>query len=130
MLVDTGASATCIALDAAQELGLSPLRYEKSFGAGGLHELPVFGVLLTITFANPMGGEYGANGDIQAKGIPELGEYFRRIPIHSKDSFPLRMIGLIGQDLLRHATFVYKGSLGQFDFKLDVHSLPQTMPGT
>jgi len=129
MLVDTGASATCIALDAAQELRLSPLRYAKSYGAGGLHELPVFGVLLTITFSDPMGGQHGVNGEVEAKGIPELGEYFRRLPMESKGSFPMRMIGLIGRDLLRHATFVYKGSIGQFDFKLDMGSFAQVIQG-
>jgi hypothetical protein len=130
MLIDTGAASTCIALDAAQELGLVPLRYEKSYGAGGLHELPVFGVQLTISIVDHVGRQTTVGGDLQAKGIPELGDYFRNIPIQFLDSFPKRMVGLIGRDLLRHATFVYKGSVGQFDFKLDLGSLAQGVPGT
>lgn len=130
MLIDTGAASTCIALDAAQELALTPLRLEKSYGAGGLHELPVFGAQLTIIIVDHMGREVTVNGDLQAKGIPELGEYFRNLPVQFQDAFPKRMVGLIGRDLLRHATFVYKGSIGQFDFKLDLNTLAQRIPGT
>jgi hypothetical protein len=130
MLIDTGAASTCIALDAAGELGLTPLRLEKSYGAGGLHELPVFGVQLTIIIVDHMGREISVKGDLQAKGIPELGEYFRNLPVQFADAFPRRMVGLIGRDLLRHSTFTYKGSIGQFDFKLDLGSLTQGVPGT
>jgi len=131
MLIDTGAASTCIALDAARELGLSALRLEQSYGAGGLHELPVFGAQLTIIIIDPMGREVSMGGDLQVKGIPELGEYFRNVPVQFADAaFPRRMVGLIGRDLLRHATFVYKGSIGQFDFKLDLGSLTQRIPGT
>ena len=130
MLIDTGASATCIALDVAQELGLAPLRQEKSYGAGGLVEHPVFGLQLTINFIDPVGRQVAVGGDIQAKGIPDLGDYFRHVPMDTPDPFPKRMVGLIGRDLLRHATFVYKGSVGQFDFRLDLGSLSQAVPGT
>ncbi len=129
MLIDTGAAGTCIADDAAQELGLSPLRYEKSYGAGGLHNLPVYGVQLTIIILDA-GQQVSVTGDLQAKGIPELGDYFRHVPMQTQDPFPKRMVGLLGRDLLRHAIFVYKGSVGQFDFRLDLGSLSQAVPGT
>ena len=86
---------------------------------------------MTIIIVDPMGRDVSMGGDLQVKGIPELGEYFRNVPVQFADAaFPRRMVGLIGRDLLRHATFVYKGSIGQFDFKLDLGSLTQRIPGT
>jgi len=47
MLVDTGATFTCMSLDVARELQLSPADLRGSYGAGGLHENEVFEAFLT-----------------------------------------------------------------------------------
>jgi hypothetical protein len=114
-----------MALDVAQELQLKAVRLQSTYGAGGLHQNEVFEAVLTISIVDPSGSQLSIGGEIQAMAVPRLGEYFQAMGASSADPFPARMIGLVGRDLLRHATLVYEGSKGSFEFKVDVSSLQQ-----
>lgn len=127
MLIDTGARRTSMALDVAQEMRLQAIGIQNTYGAGGLHSNEVFEALLTISIADKTGAQVSVNGEIQAMGIPRLNEYFQQLQIQTSDPFPRRMIGLVGRDLMRHATLTYMGSKGQFEFKLDLSSFQQTI---
>src|SRR2546430_7071793 len=54
LLLDTGATRTCIALQTATELGLHPTRIQEGYGAAGKHSNLVFLARLEIKIIDPV----------------------------------------------------------------------------
>jgi hypothetical protein len=123
MLIDTGASHTCMALEVAKELGLSPIRLMETYGAGGLHRNPVFEAALRISIADGRGNQTSLDLNSQVMGIPDFGRHLPNDALQVPDNFPTRMIGLLGRDFLRIATLTYDGSRGVVDIRLDLSQL-------
>lgn len=124
MLIDTGAANTCIALDVAQELGLTPTGIKESYGSHGKQQSQVFAAKLKLSIGDQAGNQVQVEGTREVIGIPELGDYFKQMPVQDTGAFPWRLIGLIGRDFLAYTTFTYRGSAGEFEFKLDLGSFP------
>ncbi len=130
MLIDTGATKTCMALDVAQELGLQAIRIEKSYGAHGLQENEVFHARLQVGFAGPAGNRLDVWAERDAIGVKDLGNFMASLQLTHGDDFPNRLIGLLGRDWLMHGTLLYEGSKGRFEFKVDLSSLNVLQPGS
>lgn len=73
LLLDTGASRTCISQTVADELGFKPLRLQAGYGAGGQHKLPVYRAQLSINIVGH-GKRTTLNWETEAQGIPHLQE--------------------------------------------------------
>jgi hypothetical protein len=120
MLIDTGATTTCIALDAAEELGLHQVAVSVTYGAGGQHQNKVFHAELRL-------GIRDGNQDIwvvseqQTSGIPQLDQHFKAKDVRIGGQ-PARLIGLLGRDFLRHTRLVYDGQKG-FELFLLTHTM-------
>jgi hypothetical protein len=125
MLVDTGADSTCIAKDVALELGLQAVDVRKGLGAGGEHENTIYAAKLTIQIDKEKGRRSSAWVTIGAAGIPRLREQFeaRDVTINGE---PLRLIGLLGRDLLSFARITYQGTRGIVDYSFDFEPLRST----
>jgi hypothetical protein len=128
MLIDTGATGTCIALDVAQEMGLTPIRLTQSYGAHGLQENPIFFAHLDVVFDAPGKAATAITGDRDVTGVKDLHKFIDHMQIKPTPGFPHRLIGLLGRDWLRHGTLLYEGSKGRFEFKLDFASLVPDPP--
>jgi len=115
MLVDTGADKTCIAEDVAIELGLQAVDRQKVRGAGGLDENTVYAAKLNIAIVRTDGSRSEVLMTIRAVGIPELREHFEanKVNVNGRS---LRLIGLLGRDLLRYSKIVYRGETGVVDY--------------
>ena len=123
MLVDTGATATCMALDAAEELGLTRVRLQTTYGVGGRHDNAVFEAFLMLAIDNE-GVRTTITANLQVMGVPELGTVLSHVPlVTGTEAFPKRLIGLLGRDFLRHATLVYRGSQGIVEIKVDLATM-------
>ncbi|HSS49334.1 MAG TPA: aspartyl protease family protein [Thermoanaerobaculia bacterium] len=121
LLLDTGASRTCIGQSAVRELGLTPLRLQPGFGAGGLHESAVYRVRMTIRLANET-GVTEIHWESEAQEIPSLEESVAPLGLmHSGQ--PVKLVGLLGRDILRHARFLYDGIAGRIEINFDLDSL-------
>jgi len=48
--------------------------------------------------------------------------FWQRHPV-TGDGHPVRMIGLLGRDCLRHGTFTYRGAEGRIDLRLDLATI-------
>ena len=133
LLVDTGASSTCISLDAANELGLLPRRLASNYGAGGVTSNPVFWARLLVEIQNEHGATT-AEMDDEVVAIPNLEESLRPLDVKAylkqapESSQPVRLIGLLGRDFLSHATLLYEGSKGHCRLTLDVGSFQKPAP--
>lgn len=119
LLIDTGATETCMALDVAQDLKLTLVRIAKTYGAGGLHENPVFEAFLVMENRDTFGNVFHVESLRQVVGIPELGRYLERFDVKMKEDHPKRVIGLLGREFLEHATMIYRGPRGLVEIILD-----------
>ncbi|GAB5547847.1 MAG: hypothetical protein SangKO_076070 [Sandaracinaceae bacterium] len=120
LLVDTGASSTCIAEDAAQQLGLKPVDVGKTYGAGGLHENNIYQVFIAMHIVDAKHQKTSTiSNETRAMGIPKLNNL--QGVLHGNGQ-PVRLIGLLGRDVLKHATFVYRGSKGSIAIEFDMDS--------
>ena len=112
MLIDTGAQRTCISKHAAELLGLKPIRITKGYGAGGIHENPVYLAHMMMAIRrNSDGATTQINLETEAQGIPELDKH---APIVAGGQ-SVTLVGLLGRDLLRFARLDYNGYKGQFE---------------
>jgi predicted aspartyl protease len=122
LLVDTGASKTCIALSAAIELGLKPIRREKTHGVAGEDELDVYRAEIRMEFHQPRKTEVfvvGATRDVL--GVPDLENVF---PARSMETRRRgRLIGILGREFLKHGLFFYGGSEGRIQLWVDPDTL-------
>ncbi|MFN7975089.1 MAG: aspartyl protease family protein [Acidobacteriota bacterium] len=134
LLIDTGATRTCISLEAAAELHLNARRVIRTHGAGGLTENAMFWARLQIDIENARRDVTTAELDQEVAGIPGLeANYDRRDVKFSKGhgvepTTKVRLIGLLGRDFLRHATLIYEGSQGHVRLSLDRESFRPKPP--
>lgn len=116
LLVDTGAMNTCIALDAAAELRVRPLRIATTYGAGGKHENSIYRARLVVTIVNPRAkAATSIVFERDAMAVPDLSLPFQQMGLKDNTGNPVRLIGLIGRDLLSRTEFRYVGLRGRFE---------------
>lgn len=118
LLLDTGATGTCISIRAADRLGLKPTRLVAGFGAGGATNNPVYQARLCIPIANPNGTGVDLIMEQEVQGIPELEKHLQGKPLtYSGNS--IELIGLLGRDVLASTRFVYDGLAGTLHLNFD-----------
>ncbi|HYM62753.1 MAG TPA: hypothetical protein VEZ11_17850 [Thermoanaerobaculia bacterium] len=119
LLLDTGATNTCISNRAANDLGLIPTRVQDGFGAGGRHRNPVYLARLEMTIADEKAQQtFGWEQEVQ--GIPDLEKHAPGVAMLGEER---AVVGLLGRDILRHARFLYDGPAGSLSFTFEVASL-------
>lgn len=121
LMLDTGASRTCLSRQAAQELGLTPVRLQRSYGAGGVHESAVFRVRLTLRLVDPSGATE-IYWEMEAQEIPDLEASVDHLKL-THGGAPVRLVGLLGRDVLRHTKLLYDGIVGRLEIKFDLDSI-------
>jgi hypothetical protein len=121
LLVDTGATRTCIALKTAVDLGLQATRMQDGLGAGGRHTNPVFLARLSIRITELIpAAEQGFAWEQEVEGIRELHTLAAPLTWQGRT---VPVSGLLGRDILRHAKIYYDGPVGRLRFEFDVESL-------
>jgi hypothetical protein len=121
MLLDTGASSTCMALDVARALDLKPIRKGKTYGVGGLHELDVYRAEIRMEFHMPSAGARLVGATVDALGVPDLGKNLDcRV---AETGLEVRLVGLLGREFLRHGMLFYGGSEGIVELWIDLETL-------
>jgi hypothetical protein len=120
MLIDTGAGQTCIAMDAAQELGLKAVDLRRTGGVHGVNVNEVFEVYVALRLVDSQGNHTTVRSVRPMIGVPNLGDQIRpEIFQTSTAEHPKRLIGLLGRDFLKHTTMVYRGSQGAVEIAVD-----------
>jgi hypothetical protein len=118
ILLDTGASITCISLKAADQLGLTPTRMASGYGAGGATHNPVFFAKLGLTItAGNTSTTFSWEQEVQ--GVPDLEKQCQV----SYQGVPRELIGLLGRDILRHCRVKYDGIMGTVRIEFDMRTL-------
>ncbi|HRD66679.1 MAG TPA: aspartyl protease family protein [Candidatus Competibacter sp.] len=99
LLVDTGASCTCVDPTIIKQLGLSPSGsvpiHTPSTSPGNLHHCPQYDVSLIIVH-------------------PSLNRIFGAIPVLESSLCHQGIDGLLGRDVLSKCLLVYNGEIGLF----------------
>lgn len=113
MMIDTGATCTCMSVEAAKSLGLQPVSQMAGFGAGGKHKNEVFQVRMQVTVQHPKKGTTLVTAERRIQAIPDLEKALQMMDAKINNQ-PVRLIGLIGRDFLKHTRFYYDGHLGEF----------------
>jgi hypothetical protein len=126
LLVDTGASSTCISEHAAQSLGLTPVSVSKGYGAGGECVHNVYDALLTLQVGTPDRKPMPLTSFRRVKGIPELDKH--QCGLVGPDGKPVVLVGLLGRDFLRLGTLTYFGPKGVFELVVDPAQLAPAVP--
>lgn len=118
LLLDTGASITCISLKAADQLGLTPTRMASGYGAGGATHNPIFFARLEISIiASNTTTKFSWEQEVQ--GVPDLGKQCQV----SYLGVPQELVGLLGRDILRHCRVKYDGIMGTVRIEFDMRTL-------
>ncbi len=121
LLLDTGATRTCIALQTAKTLGLQPTRIQEGYGAAGKHSNLVFLARLEIKIVDPKTNQIqGFAWEQEVEGIPELHNFAAPLTWQGQT---MTVSGLLGRDILRHARIHYDGPAGRMRFEFDVASI-------
>lgn len=123
LLVDTGASRTCIEDRLARELGLIPVRFDPFFGVSGKPaEYPVYRMSIGVAMKeDETGPSHQAIFLADVVGMPA--------PPHSTSH-----VGLLGRDFLQHVRLIYDGPRGRFEIIDDryegvpLESMPKAVP--
>ncbi len=117
LLVDTGASGTCISEAAAGALGLNPVRTTRTYGAAGLHPSKVYEVQLRISIHDVKRNVLSVvDFAVQAIGVPDLE---KQLPGLALNGNPTQLIGLLGRDVLSNTVMTYHGKDGWFEIVID-----------
>lgn len=125
LLLDTGATRTCIALQTATDLGLQPTRMQDGLGAAGKHRNPVFLARLVIRITDPVTElTHHFAWEQEVEGISELHTFAAPLTLQGQR---VPVSGLLGRDILRHARIHYDGPTGRMRFEFDVASI-QSQP--
>ncbi len=118
MLVDTGASKTCIADDVAAELGLKPVGRGNSFGAHGVGSVDRYFAHFRFSMVNQQTSEVVVvDRETLVDAVPKLRDAYDLLGV-AQNGFPVRLIGLLGRDFLRHTKLIYDGGSGSFSMTL------------
>ncbi len=119
ILLDLGASTTCISLDIADELKLVQTRMRTSQGAGGIYRSPIFKARLAIAIPGPADGPTPLVWEQETAGIPDIDKYVEGVDLRV-DGLQVRHLGLLGCDIMRHAVVYYNGIVGRFQINFEV----------
>ena len=120
MLIDTGASSTCISQQAAEALALKPSGVGQSHGAHGLRPVLQYVARLYISFEHE-GGTFQTVREGQVMAVPDLEKAMP--PTLLAGGTPVKLVGLLGRDFLRYVTFHYHGDEGRFMIRVHADSL-------
>lgn len=123
MLIDTGARSNCISIEAATDLGLTPVFQEDTYGAHGKQKTPIFEAGLVFSITDSYGNRTEVRSEQRVLGVPDMQKLFDALQVKVGGNVPPRLIGLIGRDFLRHATLIYRGTKGSFEVVLDLTSI-------
>lgn len=121
MLIDTGATSTCISETVANELGLKPVGFAETYGAGGLHKNPLFETRLQLGLANNPKKAVEICFEDRTMGIPKLDEPGKNVK--SYDGRTARIIGLLGRDFLQNCKLEYDGPNACVVLKVDLSKI-------
>ena len=123
VLIDTGASSTCVSQDVAGKLNLKPLRIAHGLGAGGVHQNPVYFVRFEVAFGDSKTGLGQTFAwEQEAQGIPNLEDASKQLGV-VVDGRRMDYVALMGRDILLHADFRYHGPTGTVEMHFDMKSL-------
>lgn len=129
LLLDTGATRTCISCLAADRLQLQPVGQVDGFGAGGAHKNPLYFAHLMIPIRDHRGLGTMLHAEVPCLGVPDLEKPALSTGGLSFEGRPMELIGLLGRDFLARTTFVYNGKEGHLQLTFDrewVRSLTAT----
>ena len=115
--MDTGASATSISVEAAQDLGLQQIDVGHTYGMHGLQENPIYEAHLSMSIAGP-GGESGVEADLRVSGVRDMEAVFQKMGVKTGGQDGGRLVGLLGRDFLRHTVLTYDGTYGVVTLKI------------
>ena len=119
MLVDTGATATRISEEAALELGLPQVDVRETVGVHGKQRTPVYLASFGLGIADASGNQTFIIRDSAVAAAKGLEAMFAKMGVKTGGKDGGRLIGLLGRDFLRHATFVYRGGKGEIEIIID-----------
>ncbi len=109
LLVDTGASGSCIDDQVAHDLGLVPVRIGRSHGVHGEADVNVYNALLHIAISDGSAQkEYLREGEI--RGVVGISDSYPEVDFQGEKR---RLVGLLGRDVLRNTKFNYDGVNGK-----------------
>jgi hypothetical protein len=121
LLLDTGASISCISLKAADALGLTPTRMASGYGAGGPTHNPIFFAKLEISISN-QSATTSFSWEQEVQGVPDLEKQCQNLQYLGA---PTELVGLLGRDILRHTRVKYDGIQGKTRIEFDLTAFPQ-----
>lgn len=119
LLVDTGATSTCISSAVASELGLQVVDTRETYGAHGLQKTDIVLATLTISISNDAGLQTLITRDQLVSAVPDLETLFQQMGVRDGNVDSGRLIGLLGRDFLRHAILTYNGPKGRITIEID-----------
>lgn len=122
LLLDTGATGTCISIKAAEALGLKPTRLVDGFGAGGPTKNPIYNARLSISMANPDGTMRVLRWDREVQGIPDLDKHLLGKSLTYAGA-QVELTGLLGRDILYFTRFLYDGLAGALKLDFDIAAM-------
>jgi hypothetical protein len=77
---------------------------------------------LVLEISGQRGGQLRYDSEIEAQGVPDLEKAIA--PYNVKHSGKAaRLVGLLGRDILQHATLTYNGPGGWYEVNFDLTSL-------
>lgn len=113
ILLDTGATKTCISEHAAIELGLKPTGMANTAGVAGVSQVPAYTVRLDLP-------DFAISSEREMIAVKDMK--------HVSVSGGKRLIGLLGRDFLKHAELIYDGDKGEIKIKVKRETLKKPMP--
>jgi hypothetical protein len=96
------------------ELGLRPFGEDSAHGSNGAHLTSIYLAELVVPFAGDGKWDTSIASVLAVAAVPGLSEV---MPLADGDG-PIRVVGLLGRDFLRHVTFTYDGPAGKFQLRI------------
>ena len=121
VLVDTGATLSCIGESTAARLGLKPVTTRKTGGVHGERESNVYyvGMLIPLRDVDGLTGR-SVNKIAMMTGVPDIEERSKNYAqmVNPATGEKVGFTGLIGRDFLSHMQLSYDGEQGSFELVL------------
>ncbi len=114
ILVDTGASSTCIAEEVAKELGLTQIDTVTTYGAHGGQTSRVYLAKFRLSVRDEDGQIHTVEQELATMAIHDMQGLHDAMGVRQSDGSPVRPVGLLGRDFLRHTRLTYHGTEGRF----------------
>ncbi len=118
MLVDTGATVSCISIEVATKLGLKQTGYRTTFGAHGPNQMPEYLVRVMVPMDDGAGNQVARFIERPIGAVPQLNQAIAHLGI-AKNGTNYDLVGLLGRDFLASTTLIYRGAKGSFDIVLE-----------